>query len=152
MRNVLRLSGFATAALCALLFAAMPAVAQIGKYVPVPAGSDADHALSEINAATDPAQKLALIDKFASELGQGYGGRTLLLKPAVSLNRADYGLLQPGDFAVTSDGVHTLAYLGDKTWIEADRGEGGVVKVIVPTKNPWFNRPVRLMRWRILSQ
>jgi len=29
---------------------------QIGKIVPVQAGSDADHAISEINAATDPAQ------------------------------------------------------------------------------------------------
>jgi tetratricopeptide (TPR) repeat protein len=50
---------------------AAPAYAQIGKYVPIPAGSDADHALSEINAATDPAQKLALIDKFAANLAQG---------------------------------------------------------------------------------
>src|SRR5689334_24588946 len=39
---------------------------QIGKYVPIAANSDADHALTEINAATDPAQKLALIDKFAA--------------------------------------------------------------------------------------
>ncbi len=44
---------------------------QIGKYVPIPAGSEADHAMTEINAATDPAQKLALIDKFASGPGQG---------------------------------------------------------------------------------
>lgn len=52
--------------------AAMPARAQqIGKYVPIPAGSDADRALTEINATTDPAQKLALIDKFAATLGQG---------------------------------------------------------------------------------
>src|SRR5262245_59326442 len=43
----------------------------IGKYVPIPAGSDADHALGEVNAASDPAQKLALIDKFASTVGQG---------------------------------------------------------------------------------
>src|SRR5262249_30241466 len=34
-------------------------------------GSDEDRAIREINAATDPAQKLALIDKFASGLGQG---------------------------------------------------------------------------------
>jgi len=39
---------------------------QIGKFVPIAANSDADHALTEINAATDPAQKLALIDKFAA--------------------------------------------------------------------------------------
>src|SRR6266699_6487373 len=43
----------------------------IGKNVPIAAGSDADHAMQEIIAATDPAQKLALIDKFASGLGQG---------------------------------------------------------------------------------
>jgi len=44
---------------------------QIGKYVPVSAGSDADRAMVEINAATDPAQKLTLIDKFAAGPGQG---------------------------------------------------------------------------------
>jgi tetratricopeptide (TPR) repeat protein len=44
---------------------------QIGKYVPVSAGSDADRAMAEINAASDPAQKLALIDKFAAGPGQG---------------------------------------------------------------------------------
>lgn len=44
---------------------------QIGKYVPVAAGSDADHAIAEINATTDPAQKLALLDKFAAGPGQG---------------------------------------------------------------------------------
>jgi tetratricopeptide (TPR) repeat protein len=44
---------------------------QIGKYVPINAGSEADHAMTEINAATDPAQKLALIDKFAAQFGQG---------------------------------------------------------------------------------
>jgi tetratricopeptide (TPR) repeat protein len=50
---------------------AAPAYAQIGKYVPIPAGSDADHALAEINGTTDAAQKLALIDKFAVNLAQG---------------------------------------------------------------------------------
>jgi len=55
-----------------LVFGARPASGQqIGKYVPIPAGSDADHALTEINGAADPTQKLALIDKFSSTLGQG---------------------------------------------------------------------------------
>ncbi|HSC45701.1 MAG TPA: hypothetical protein VLC94_07705 [Candidatus Acidoferrum sp.] len=44
---------------------------QIGKYVPVNAGSDADHAMTEIAQTADPAQKLALIDKFAAGPGQG---------------------------------------------------------------------------------
>src|SRR5205807_1558034 len=43
---------------------------QIGQYVPIQAGSDVDHALSEINAATDPAQKLGLIQKFADGIGK----------------------------------------------------------------------------------
>ncbi len=57
----------AWSALCAIA----PAYAQIGKYVPIPAGSDADHALTEIDATSDPAQKLALIDKFAANIAQG---------------------------------------------------------------------------------
>jgi tetratricopeptide (TPR) repeat protein len=53
--------------LMCLACAAYPCCAQqIGKFVPIPANSDADHALTEINAATDPAHKLALIEKFAA--------------------------------------------------------------------------------------
>src|SRR5207249_4729117 len=59
-----------------LLLAIVPAglplrAQQIGKFVPIPAGSDADKALAEINAASDPAQKLALLDKYAPQLSQG---------------------------------------------------------------------------------
>ena len=56
--------------LFATAFAACSAQ-QIGKYVPVPAGSEADHAITEITATNDPAQKLALLDKFAAGPGQG---------------------------------------------------------------------------------
>src|SRR5260370_15579126 len=50
-----------------ITFAARTACGQqIGKLVSIPANSDADRALTEISAATDPAQKLALIDKFAA--------------------------------------------------------------------------------------
>jgi len=44
---------------------------QIGKFVAIPAGSAVDSALTEINGATDATQKLALIDKYAAQLGQG---------------------------------------------------------------------------------
>jgi tetratricopeptide (TPR) repeat protein len=57
--------------LAMLLSATDTSAQQIGKYVPVSAGSDADRAMAEINAAGDPAQKLALIDKFAAGPGQG---------------------------------------------------------------------------------
>src|SRR5215470_18405380 len=54
-----------------LLSASALCAQQIGKYVPINAGSDEDRAMTEINAAADPAQKLALIDKFAQQFGQG---------------------------------------------------------------------------------
>jgi tetratricopeptide (TPR) repeat protein len=71
MRNDHRILGLLLVVACELLLAATPARAQIGKYVPIPAGSDADRALAEINATTDPTQKLALIDKFATTIAQG---------------------------------------------------------------------------------
>ena len=51
-------------ALLLVVFFAPASLAQLGKTVLIPAGSDVDHDLSAINAA-DPAQKLALIDQFA---------------------------------------------------------------------------------------
>ena len=57
--------------LAVLFSAAGLSAQQIGKYVPVSAGSEADRAMAEINATGDPAQKLALIDKFAVGPGQG---------------------------------------------------------------------------------
>jgi tetratricopeptide (TPR) repeat protein len=48
-----------------------PVWAQFGKYVSIPAGSEVDHQLSAIGAATDPAQKLQLIDEFAKAHSDG---------------------------------------------------------------------------------
>jgi tetratricopeptide (TPR) repeat protein len=77
-------------------YSACPAFAQqIGKYVPIQAGSDADHALTEINAATDPTQKLALIDKFATGAGQ------------------------EGDYPITVDGLYVETYLTLKNYDKA---------------------------------
>jgi tetratricopeptide (TPR) repeat protein len=67
---------------------------QIGKYVPIPAGSDADKALTEINSTTDSAQKLALIDKFASSVGQG-------------------------DMAIVADDLYVNYYIGEKNYDKA---------------------------------
>jgi len=66
----LRFAKFAVV-LAILLSATNVSSQEIGKHVPVGAGSETDHAMTEINAASDPAQKLALIDKFAAGPGQG---------------------------------------------------------------------------------
>ena len=80
-----------------LLGCASPAAfaQQIGKSVPVKAGSDEDHAISEINAATDPAQKLALMDKFAEGVGK------------------------EGDNPILVDGLYVDYYIGLKNYDKA---------------------------------
>ena len=68
---------------------------QIGKYVPVQAGSEVDHALNEINATADPAQKLALINKFAEGPGK------------------------EGDYPILADGLYIEYYLAQKNYDKA---------------------------------
>jgi tetratricopeptide (TPR) repeat protein len=91
MKRVTRLFEF----LALLVLAVRPASGQqIGKYVPIPAGSDADHAMTEITGETDPAKKLALIDKFSSTLGQG-------------------------DMAIVADDLYVNYYLAEKNYDKA---------------------------------
>jgi len=54
-----------------LAAATVPVQAQLGKSVMIAAGSEADHQLAAIAAATDPAQKLELINEFAASQGEG---------------------------------------------------------------------------------
>ena len=54
-----------TGLLLLLAILAPASKAQLGKNVLIPAGSDADHQLTAINAATDSAEKLKLIDEFS---------------------------------------------------------------------------------------
>ncbi len=54
-----------------LLIAPALAQGQIGKTVMLLAGSPEDKALAELTAATDPAKKLELLDKWLAEDGKG---------------------------------------------------------------------------------
>jgi len=54
-----------TIRLAFVFFLAAPLHAQLGKTIIIPAGSEMDHQLAEINAA-DPAQKLKLLDAFSA--------------------------------------------------------------------------------------
>ena len=89
-----RIKWFALAVI--LLGARNIAIAQqIGKYVPIQAGSDVDHALNEINATADPAQKLALIEKFAEGPGK------------------------EGDFPLVANGLFVDYYVSQKNYDKA---------------------------------
>jgi len=92
MRQTIWLTG----ALFLLGCSAGPALGQqIGKLVPIPAGSEVDHALTEISAATDPTQKLALINKFAEGPGK------------------------EGDYPIVADGLFVDYYLTEKNYDKA---------------------------------
>lgn len=93
-------------------------------------------------------------DSSALAMKQEFQNRTRLIVTASSINAIDESKMKPGDIAVTSNGVHVLAYIGHKTWIEADPNEGvghQVVEVHIPSRNVWFNTPVHVMRWRQLD-
>jgi len=88
----------------------------------------------------------------AKVLGEGDHGRTYTVTTCQSLNALDYSSLLPGDLAVTSSGDHVMAYLGNKTWIAADPGEGKVTRFVIPELgNAYFSFPMRIVRWKILS-
>lgn len=90
-------------------------------------------------------------DCSARALKSGYREWARPLFTADSVNEIDLTLLAPGDLAVTSDGIHVMAYLGMGEWIEADPGLGKVFKGCVPVRNKWFERPVSVIRWKILE-
>ena len=94
-------------------------------------------------------------DASARELAGDYRGQTRFLFASSSIMDLDSARLMPGDLAVTSDGVHVLAYLEGGQWIEADPGLGRVVTLHADNKahdvNTWLKEPVNIVRWRRLT-
>lgn len=93
-------------------------------------------------------------DSSAKAMKEEFQGKTRFLQTAPTLNQLDHTTIEPGDMAVTSNGVHVMAYVGNQTWIEADPSElqgNKVVQVKVPSPIAWFTTPVHLMRWRQLE-
>jgi hypothetical protein len=91
-------------------------------------------------------------DCSARALLQEYRGWTSPLFEKQSINAIIEREICAGDIAVTANGVHVLAYLGNNQWIEADPMAKKVLVVNVPCKNNgWFNTPIKIMRWRQLA-
>lgn len=92
-------------------------------------------------------------DASAKSLGTGYRGYTVPLKTSGTIQKMDYSSLQPGDLAVTGDGVHVLAYLGTDQWIQADPGAARVITLNGHTADcGWFEIPVSIHRWSVLAR
>jgi Cell wall-associated hydrolases (invasion-associated proteins) len=90
-------------------------------------------------------------DCSAEELGKGYAGRLVPVTVTNGLNLLDHSTLQPGDIAVTRSGKHTMAYLGNNQWIEADPDPMRVVVAKAPGTLPWFNVGMHILRWKLLA-
>jgi hypothetical protein len=92
-------------------------------------------------------------DASARALGEGYRDYTLPLATTGTIREMDYADLIPGDLAVTTCGVHILAYAGDGLWIQADPGIGAVAILDGRADdNPWFHSQTSTHRWQILSR
>ena len=91
-------------------------------------------------------------DCTASALGEQHRSLTVHVLDTPSVNALDYSKVLPGDLAVTTGGVHVMAYLGNHRWIEADPGAGRVITVAAPSRdNSWFHGPMNIVRWSILQ-
>ena len=86
-------------------------------------------------------------DCTARALRDQYRNFTIPIFTEQSINSINRHLIMPGDIAVTANGIHVLAYIGNSRWIEADPDIMEVIELSVPTKNKWFTVPVNVMRW-----
>lgn len=89
-------------------------------------------------------------DCSARALGEQYRGYTTTLFPATSANAIQESAILPGDIGITAGGVHVLAYLGNREWIQAEPGFLKVVILQAPSENSWMNTPLSVMRWSML--
>lgn len=90
-------------------------------------------------------------DCSAMALRDEYRGYARRIGPLQSINRADPAAIRPGTIAVTRNGIHVLAYIGNSQWIQADPGAGRVTVHSVPDEQGWFESPVVLLAWQALD-
>lgn len=92
-------------------------------------------------------------DASAKALGEGYRNYTSPIGTSGTIQEMDYQSLLPGDLAVTTSGVHILAYAGGGQWIQADPGIGAVATLDGRTDdNGWFSAQVTTHRWQLLAK
>lgn len=94
---------------------------------------------------------MAWKDCSALSLKDGAGGLTKKVGESPSINSMEDLAVLPGTLAVTRNGVHVLAYMGKRGWIQASPGIGKVVLLEGPSDNSWYDVPVVLVEWTQLS-
>jgi hypothetical protein len=86
----------------------------------------------------------------ADALRDGYHQLTTRIRRTDQLGALGAVDLRVGDLMVPDNGEHTMAYIGDDTWIEADPVRGQVVRVRSSDGTFWFKHPAIILRWTIL--
>lgn len=91
-------------------------------------------------------------DTSAKALGEGYRSFTKNLAIEGTVQSIDSSTLKAGDLAVTKNGIHTMVYLGEGKWIQADPSIGAVATLHGRNdQNTWFDAPITMHRWTILD-
>jgi hypothetical protein len=92
----------------------------------------------------------------SEELNKGCNNKLSLILHAENIKKIDYSKLQKGDIVVITSnnlGIHSMAYLGDETWIHADPITEKVVIINqIDEKDDWIDFQVNVMRWNILKK
>ncbi|MBC8059776.1 MAG: C40 family peptidase [Clostridiaceae bacterium] len=92
-------------------------------------------------------------DCSAAALGNSYKEMTTLVLKATSMEELDYSNIIPGDIIVAEKGFHTFAYIGNKTWLEANPDNRKTLKKSSEEKSKeWKDIPLRIVRWSELGE
>ncbi|WDE96400.1 NlpC/P60 family protein [Lentisphaera profundi] len=87
-------------------------------------------------------------DSSAEAMSQGYRDYLKPIGLDGTIKTLHYENLEPGDIAITADGVHMLVYLGEELWIQADPvAEKVIIRNGIEDKNSWFDDQVKIYRW-----
>lgn len=91
-------------------------------------------------------------DMSTEALGSEYKNQTILILSEQTLNTLDYEKLKEGDIMVTANGIHTMAYIGNQEWIQADPTQRKVLILKAPNENnSWYKAPSNILRWKALE-
>lgn len=90
------------------------------------------------------AGRIWFTDSAARDLSHNYQAILSTRGAEAGISQIDHAQLPPGTIAVTRDGIHTLAYLGDGTWIQASPDDGEVVIKPAMASDRWLETPVVL--------
>ncbi|MDQ2086787.1 NlpC/P60 family protein [Herbivorax sp. ANBcel31] len=82
----------------------------------------------------------------------GYEDLFVSIISVEGLNQFDHSMIREGDIMVTENGLHTMAYIGNDKWIQADPMHEKVIIEKAPSdSNNWYEEPAIILSWSNLA-